>query len=248
MNRRRQAFCIHFAFTILVVALSLGVIWAVWYQRPGWQIRNAQFVASLTFFVALGLGPCLTYLISGERKAASAWRKDVSAIVVIQIAGFLVGLHFLWIGRPLFYVFAVDRIELVAAYEIDRGGVASDGNVFERGAFDGPGWVALSLQKVRRERSELLWEEVVGGRRVAAMARYFTGLDSERGAVFDAMDRTQRTFTRPDTIRFFEHALASANRAPNSVGAIPLYSAGGDWLMLFDKRSLKFIAAARLPR
>ena len=67
----------------------------------------------------LGLGPLATLVVANPEKPRRELARDISLIVLVQLAALGYGAHTLWQGRPLFYAFSLDRIEIVTGSDFD---------------------------------------------------------------------------------------------------------------------------------
>jgi hypothetical protein len=249
MSRRFRAFIVHLVISFTVVGAALGLIAWGWYLPPGWQLRDAGFIFLLVAGVDMGLGPIATLVVSGASKSYREWRRDLALIGVVQLAGLAVGLHALWIGRPLYYVFAIDQIELVAAYQIpvDELRIAKEENpLFAPGLLDRPRWVALSLPIEKKIRSELLWRELTSGVRAVDQPRYYRPMSEERVAILQTMDRTDRTLDAEGKRGAIERIAAAAGRPTEAVGGILLNERNDVWLVVLDRKTLELISATVL--
>jgi len=70
------------------------------------------------------LGPLLTLLIASATKPRRELARDIAMIAAVQLAALAYGTTTLWRGRPLYYVYAVNRLEMIQAVGIDSSEVA----------------------------------------------------------------------------------------------------------------------------
>ncbi|MBK7237187.1 MAG: hypothetical protein IPI02_16680 [Sterolibacteriaceae bacterium] len=121
MPFRAKAFSLHLLVSLCVLTLVLAALHIGWYHWPGWYLVGALKVAAVMAVVDVGLGPLATLVIANPKKPRTEFRHDLSVIAVIQIAALVYGTLTLWNGRPLFYTFSADRLEVVQASAIDDG-------------------------------------------------------------------------------------------------------------------------------
>ena len=119
MKFRLRAFGLHLFASACVLTLVLGGLYIGWYQWPGWYLTAVFSVSALLALVDLALGPLLTLVIANPTKPRRELARDIAVIALAQLAALAYGSAALWSGRPLFYTFSLDRLEVVRAFEID---------------------------------------------------------------------------------------------------------------------------------
>jgi len=183
MQFRARAFMIHLAISAIVLALVLGVLYAGWYQWPGWYLLGALPVAVVLVSVDLGLGPLATLVIANPSKARAEFRRDVVIIVLIQVSALAYGAFTLWNGRPLFYTFSADRFEIVSASDIDVEELEAarrDNPEFVPGLLSPPRWVWAPLPDDPEERRRVVQSALLAGKDVISIPKYYRRFDEAR--------------------------------------------------------------------
>jgi hypothetical protein len=115
MNFRAKAFTLHIGASACVLGLTLGSLYLGWYRWPGWYVTGALTIAAILIAVDLTLGPLFTLLIANPKKPRRMFARDLAVIATVQIVALVYGASALWIGRPLYYVFWVNQLKVVAA-------------------------------------------------------------------------------------------------------------------------------------
>ncbi len=124
MRFRLTAFSLHLLVSTGVLALVLGGLYAGWYRYPGWYLADAAHIVVLVAAVDLALGPTLTLIVAHPQKPRRVLARDICAIAAVQASALVYGVFTLWYGRPLYYTFSVDRLELVQASDLKTGDMA----------------------------------------------------------------------------------------------------------------------------
>ena len=94
----------------------------------------------------------------------------------MQLAALLYGAETLWSGRPLYYTFSVNRLELVAAADIKPAEVAlarQQNPALAPHWYDTPRWVWAPLPDNAAEAEKIMRSSIFGGTDVVQMPRYF---------------------------------------------------------------------------
>ncbi len=118
MRFRLKAFGLHLLGSAAVLTLVLGSLFLGWYRWPGWYLTGVMTVSGVLAGVDLTLGPLLTFVIANPGKPRRELARDIGVIVAAQLVALCYGAGTLWIGRPLYYTFNADRLEVVRAFEL----------------------------------------------------------------------------------------------------------------------------------
>src|SRR5215469_1302340 len=125
MSFRLSVFTAHLLGSASVLTLVLGALYLGWYRWPGWYLTSVLHVVGIVVLVDLVVGPTLTLIVANPRKARRVFARDVAIIVAVQLAALVYGTVTLWNGRPLYYTFSADRLEIVQASDIEAAEAAS---------------------------------------------------------------------------------------------------------------------------
>lgn len=123
MSRYRASF-IHLVISTLLVSNVIAIVFWIWYPKPAFEVAGAFSIISLLIAVDLVLGPLLTLIVYKHGKPGLKF--DLSVIAMVQIAALVYGTYVLYIEKPGFLVFAVDRIEFVSGKHIDHSAIRYD--------------------------------------------------------------------------------------------------------------------------
>ncbi|MGH8252438.1 MAG: hypothetical protein ACRES2_00235 [Steroidobacteraceae bacterium] len=176
MKFRFKAFGLHLAGSAIVLTLVLGGLYLGWYRWPGWYLCNALNVVAILLLVDLTLGPLLTLLIANPSKPRRELARDIGIIVCVQIAALVYGAVTLWNGRPLYYTFSEDRLQLVQAADLKPPEVAraqQENPALAPHWYSLPRWVYAPLPEGAAERKSIIASALSGGTDVIEMPRYF---------------------------------------------------------------------------
>jgi Fe2+ transport system protein FeoA len=180
MSRRPKAFGLHLLGSAIVLTLVLGGLYLGWYRWPGWYLAGASAVAAMVLGVDLALGPLMTLIIANPRKPQRELARDISIIVLVQLSALVYGSVTLWQGRPLYYTFSADRLEMVQASELEPKEIVlaqQQNPAFAPHWYSLPRWIWAPLPADKDEAARIMSEAVVGGTDVIQMPRYFKPWD-----------------------------------------------------------------------
>lgn len=117
MTRSRAAL-LHLLPSLLLLALCACLALYLWYPYPFRQLPESGRFSLLLIFSAIIVGPTLTWLVHKPGKHGRALAFDLGVIALIQLVAMVWGMYTLYLARPYFMVFAVDRFEILARRDV----------------------------------------------------------------------------------------------------------------------------------
>jgi hypothetical protein len=156
----------HLLFSGLVAAAAWALIRGLWYPDGYGDLMGGPLLLLLLVGVNLVLGPLLTGLVADPTKSRRALALDLSVIAALQLAALGYGLWVTAQARPVHTVLAVDRLDVVSAFEVEAGDVS----------WTGPKEFRLRLPDDGPGRTRALDVELAGGN-LAAMPEYLVPSD-----------------------------------------------------------------------
>jgi hypothetical protein len=199
---RKRAFLSHFCLSALIVLTVLTVILLLWYPPPFLQIVGAFDVIKILIAVDLILGPLLTLILFKPGKKGLMF--DMSMVAALQLCALVYGVHTLYIERPYYTVFVVDRFQILAERDIDKAAISNE--AFLHKPWSQPIYVAARMPNDPKERSRIteeiffegkpdvhqrpeLWESyAAAANQVSAKARPLTDLVEQHPGVADQVE------------------------------------------------------------
>lgn len=250
MRFRLKLFSAHLLCSISVLSLLLGGLYVGWYRWPGWYLANALRVVPIVAGVDVALGPLLTLLIANPSKSRRQLGRDIAVIAAVQLVAMGYGASTLWSGRPLYYTFSEDRLQLVQASDLDAGEqqLARQQNPqFAPHWYSLPRWVWAPLPKEASAREEIVESAVGGGNDIIQMPRYFQswerGLPQLRAHLLTVDQQRDYGFYRKK--ERLKQMMAARGFAPDAQVTMLMSGQSPPLLVVFDPSSLQIKAYLR---
>jgi hypothetical protein len=238
MNFRLKAFGLHLLSSFVVLTLILGSLYLGWYHWPGWYLADCVNVTGALTGVDLVVGPLLTFVIASPKKPRPELMRDIGVIAIVQLCALAYGTHSLWNGRPLYYAFSEDVLQVVQAYDFEEPEL-----VWARDAhlalaphwYSLPRWIWAPLPDDPNEREKIVAAAVSGGSDVIAMPRYYRTWESGLTAL--------RAQLKPiDGIKYFSGQdkkilkvrIQARGLSPDQSNAIALTGRAAPLAVIFD--------------
>jgi hypothetical protein len=246
MRFRLKAFSLHLLSSATVLTLILGSLYLGWYRWPGWHLTDVTRVVFVMVCVDVVLGPTLTLIIANKNKPRRELVRDIGIIVVVQLCALIYGSVSLWSGRPLYYAFSENILQLVQAYDIDAA-EAEAGRRQNPGLaphwYSLPHWIWAPLPQDADEGRKIVVSAVTGGDDVTSMPKYFRpwedGLPSLRSQLKKVDDVPY--FAKSEKKRLKER-MKAAGLPDDQSNTMPLTGRGHPLLAVFDPATLKITA------
>jgi hypothetical protein len=246
MKFRFKALGLHLMASATALMLIFGALYFGWYRWPGWYLSDVSQVVIVMAGVDLVVGPLFTFIVAGANKPRRVLARDIAVIVAIQLVALTYGAMSIWSGRPLYYAFSENVLQVVQAYDISPGEV--DLARRQKAAlaphwYSLPRWIWAPLPEDSHERGRIVASAVAGGDDVISMPRYFKPWEQGLPAL-----RTQ--LKKVDDVGYFSSAdkkklkaqLRAAGLSADAPTALPLTGRGHPLLAVFDPASLTIIA------
>jgi len=246
MKFRFKALGLHLLASTTALMLIFGALYVGWYRWPGWYLADVSQVVFVMAGVDVVVGPLLTFIVARANKPRRILARDIAVIVAIQLCALAYGTTSIWSGRPLYYAFSENVLQVVQAYDISAG--ERDLARRQKAAlaphwYSLPHWIWAPLPEDPGERGRILASAVTGGDDVISMPRYFKPWEQGLPAL-----RTQ--LKKVDDVAYFSPAekqklkalLRAAGLSADAPTSMPLTGRGHPLLAVFDPASLTIIA------
>ena len=244
MRFRFKAFGLHLLSSVCVLALLLGGLYFGWYQWPGWYLTGVLHITLILGIVDVTFGPMFTFLIANPNKPRRELARDIAIIVLVQLVALGYGATTLWQGRPLYYTFSSDRLEIVQASELSAAEVERarrQNPEFAPHWYSRPRWVWAPLPENEAERSGIIAGAVTGeGADVIQMPRYFKPWNAGLTDLRKQLKTVDAFFIFTKQQKgLLKQTLRKLGYAPDQPNTLFLTGHGTPLVAVFDPKSLE---------
>lgn len=249
MKFRLKAFGLHLLASTTALSLILGSLYFGWYRWPAWVLTDVSHVVIVMVGVDVVLGPLLTFVIARRGKPRRELTRDIAVIVAVQLCALIYGSASLWNGRPLYYAFSENVLQLVQAYDIDaheRALGRLQNPELAPHWYSLPRWIWAPLPEVAEERKKIVASAISGGDDVISMPRYFKRWDQGLPALRKQLKRVDDVgYFQPAAKKKLKEQMQAAGLSPEQMNAMPLTGRGQPMLAVFDPAAAKIVAIFR---
>ncbi len=221
---RWKASAIHVCISAAIAAVMVGVMLMLWYPPPYFEAMGGGMLIALIVGCDVAIGPLITLIIFKSGK--KGLKTDLAIIGCVQLAALAYGTYTIFIARPVFTVFAVDRFEVVAANGIKSEELAKGTSpAFSTLSLTGPRVVAARLPSDPQERSRIMTESLAGGDDIQNLPRLYVPYDSVAKEAGSRAQPISRLIARNAGVRArVDELLRSAGLDENSCWLLALES------------------------
>jgi hypothetical protein len=248
MRFRLNAFALHLIGSSCVLSLVLGSLWLGWYRWPGWYLANASHIVGLLILIDLAVGPCLTLIVANPAKPRRELARDIGVIVCVQVAALIYGATTLWSGRPLYYTFSFDRLEIVQASDIkpDEFVLASERNPsFAPHWYSLPRWIWAPVPD-GEEGARIATGVLFGGTDIIDMPRFFKPWEKGLPRLREELVRLDdmKYLTKPEK-QSLRARMSKRGLAADERNTMIMWGGTRRLLAVFDPATLHIVAILR---
>lgn len=230
---RWKASVIHFALSLLVLALIAAIVVWRWYPPGLFHMAKADQLLIIIASVDVVIGPLLTLII--YRHGKKGLKFDLVLIALVQVSALVYGLNTLWHSRPVFLVANGNRFNFVFANEIDPADLQRAPAQYRRLPWLGPQTVAAIPPSDSKARADALFS-ALAGKDIDVMPAYYApyrnGAAKLLGNSMPAIELA--SMLPPESSEVMGKAIKHSGLPVNRLRVIPINSTRGFAAMLLD--------------
>ncbi|HEU4529672.1 MAG TPA: TfpX/TfpZ family type IV pilin accessory protein [Steroidobacteraceae bacterium] len=177
-RERFIAAAIHFLITLALAGVAAALVFLVWFPGALAEMVGGTKLFTIIVGVDVALGPLISLVIYSSQKSRRELVTDYTVVGIVQIAALVYGVFTLAVSRPVFVTFVGDRLEVVAALELDEADLAAAPlPQFRTRSWTGPRLAAIEMPTDARERNEVVMLGMAG-KDVQMLPRYYRPYES----------------------------------------------------------------------
>lgn len=249
MTFRFKAFGLHLLGSACALTLVMGAMYLGWYRWPGWYLSSVLHIVGIVVMVDVVIGPTLTLIVANAGKSTRALARDIGMIVAVQLIALGYGSVTLWLGRPLYYAFSVNCLQLVQASDLQADEIALGRRQNPQLAphwYSLPRWIWAPLPQDPQQAAKIVRGTVLGGQDVVQMPRYFRPWN-------EGLPALRQQLTRIDSMKYFsrlekqrlERRMMQLGLAVDEPNALVFWGGSLRLLAVFDPKTLRIVALLR---
>lgn len=238
---RFQAFGTHLLGSIIVCLCSAALVFLVWYPWPLPIATGVTTIFLILLSVDVVIGPCITLIVFDPAK--KELKRDLSIILFLQVSALLYGMHTVFVARPVYYVFNIDRFDLVYANDLtqEKLGKVTDPR-FKSPPILRPEIITAKTPSTAEDRNEILLSAIAGGDDLPQLPQYYVPYPDQTMQVIKRIQSLEKLSPlnkdKEDELSLLFSKYASSH---GRVGFLPLKGRAKDLTVIVDKDSAEVL-------
>jgi hypothetical protein len=232
---RAQAALIHLGISALVAAAIFALMLFVWYPSPYFAAAGGATLLTLLIGVDVVLGPLLTFVVFDPAKKSLVY--DLAAIVMLQVAALVYGIHVMASARPAFVVYLRGGFDVVSASDVVTEGMAqAQLPEFRSVPLTGPRLAAARVPVDPGVQLKISMEAMTGGPDLTTYPRYYIPYaTASREAAARGKPLATLAQASPDNAAAVAKFLGSSGRSMDGLVYLPLHARAAPMSIVLDK-------------
>jgi hypothetical protein len=232
---RWQAAGGHLALSALIGAAVLAAMILVWYPIPYFEAAGGNDLVLLMLGVDVTLGPLLTLAVFNPAKGLPKLRFDLAVIGACQLAALAYGIHVMFVARPAYLVFAVDRFDLVMANMLVDSELAKAKPPRNRRPMGRPPTVGARIPDDPALKDESLML-ALGGIDLTQQPRFYVPYEEVAAeAAKRALPLSELRALNPELGSRIDAGVQGSGRSEEALGFVPARAPNRDFAVIVDK-------------
>ena len=234
---RWQAAGGHLALSALVGLSVLAAMILVWYPPPYFQASGGNDLVLLMVGVDVTLGPLLTLAVFNPAKGMGKLRFDLAVIALFQVGALVYGVHVMFVARPAYLVYAVDRFDLVMANLLTEQELAKASPPWNARPIGRPPTIGVKIPADPKLKEESLFL-ALGGIDLPQQARFmlpYAEVAKDAAARAQPIDALRKL--NPELRGRIDAAVRESGRDDAAIGFVGAAAPIRDFAVLVDRAS-----------
>lgn len=234
LRDRLRASAIHLLLSGSVAALCALLVFGIWYPYPYREISGGRELFLIVVLVDIILGPLITFTVFNRAKPIKELRRDLTIVVLLQIAALAYGLWTVSAARPVHMVFEIDRFRVVHAIDVPEELLNKTPTGVDALPLTGPTLLAVRPFRDANESMEATFAALQGAP-LAARPDLWEPYAQARPRVILAARPVALLKSRfPDSAAEIDQLIAATGGNPQTAVYLPLVGRKSFWTVLMD--------------
>ena len=232
---RWKASLIHLAISAAIGVAVVTLMLLAWYPGPYFSAMGGDFLILLLIGVDVVIGPLITLIVFDPTK--KGLRSDLSVIAALQLAALAYGCNVMFVARPVYNVYVVDRFETVAANQVDEASLAKATGEFRSLPLTGPRVITAHQPTDPKRQADVVMQAMNGGPDLANLPDLYSAYAEGRAeAARKARPLAELIKRQPGDAATIRAFLADAGKPEDAVGYLPMKARNRDMTVLVDRK------------
>lgn len=244
MTRNRyQAFAIHLGLSCLVALSVATVVFLVWYPGPFAQASGVTSIFLMMLVVDVAIGPIITLCVFNPKK--KELRRDLTIVALLQTCALAYGVYTVFVPRPVYAVYNVDRFDLVFANDLTPDKLKAAPAGFKTIPLWSPQVIGALPSKDRQVRQRIMFNAAAGGDDLPQMPEFYVPYERVKEIAAGRIQPIERLKESNPGQQDAIDALVRKYGAQDQIGFLPVRGKVQDVAAIVEKGSAKVLEFVR---
>ncbi len=242
---RLKIVAIHLLISLALVGSILLAALLFWYPED--FLRTAELIAILWILAGVDatLGPLLTAIVFQPQKKSLKF--DLAVIAVLQLSALIYGLSTIYIARPVFIVFNIDRLTVVSAVDIPTSKLTLASKKYQSFSFLGPQLVSARMPTEVQQQQEILFMSTGSGVDLAQLPQYYVNYSDMHSEINAKLQPLSELIKRkPETKILIETSLKKLGVSMQKVAFLPVIAQSNDAIAIIKRNNSEVLTYLQL--
>jgi hypothetical protein len=244
---RMKASLVHLMLSACVAAFAALLVFAVWYPYPYREISGGRELFFIVVAVDVVMGPCLTFAVFNRAKPKRSLMLDVGAIAVLQLLALGYGLWTVFVARPVYLAYEVDRFRVVSVVDIAPGALKPEKGGFHTLPIWGPKVIGVRTPKDSDEMLRSL-DLSMQGSEPSVRPDWWQSFEQNRAVAIARSKRIEELRAKqPSASLLIDKAVRDSGKTERELRWLPMTSFRyTNWVALVDAANADVLAFANV--
>jgi hypothetical protein len=236
---------VHLLSSLVVALVAAALVFFVWYPYPYRELSGGKELFLIVVAVDVVCGPLLTMVLFNNSKPRSELFKDLTLVVLIQLAALIYGMYTMALARPVYLVEEVDRFKVVSVADISPDQLKPESNSLHKLPWFGPQVIGTREPRDSDEKLKSL-EMSLQGLEPSARPEWWQSYDLSRNKVLmRAKPVADLRAKRQGVGSLIDHAIKQSGKVEAELLWLPMTSfKSTDWVAFIDSKTAQPLAYA----
>jgi hypothetical protein len=234
---RWKASGLHLGISAAIGVAVVTLMLALWYPQPYFMAMGGDTLILILIGVDVVIGPLITLVVFDPKKKNLKF--DLAVIATLQLCALVYGSHVMFVARPVYNVFVVDRFETIAANQVDDASQARIASgEFASLPLTGPKVIAVRQPDDQKRKADILFAALNGGPDLANLPELYVPYPQfRRDAAAAAHSLSELARRQPNEALAIRTFISAMGRTPDTVGFVPMKARNSDMSVVVDKKT-----------
>ncbi|MCL2872371.1 MAG: type IV pilin accessory protein [Betaproteobacteria bacterium] len=229
MNRWKAS-GIHLTISFVIACTVTLLICFILYPGFYFYLSGGFKLLFLIVGVDVFIGPLLTLIVYKKGKKNLIF--DLSVIVLLQMVALVYGVHTMWVARPVYNVFEVDRFVVVTPVSINGESLAKAKPEYQKLPWNGPKLVGAEKPTNPDEQYKMVISGLSGAD-IETYPQYYVPFESQKAQVAKkAKPLSELRGKTPETAKLIDDFLRSQKGKEEDYRYLPMKGFSPDFMVM----------------